>query len=210
MVESVARTASQIDLILVIDEDDPERKGYEALAQRHPFVQVELNRLRVPFMLHYNLVFQRHPNYEYYSATNDDFVYHTERWDELLMGEIERKFSGWGWAFGNDLHRGEKLPTTSVVSGNICRVLGWLQMPWLRRNFGDDAVLVMGQALNRISYVPDVVIEHRHPSIGKNVQDKIYKKGRTAFNHHRDKMVFRFWRYLLLPRQKRLLEQHLP
>src|SRR5512133_1098102 len=92
------------------------------------------------------------------------------------------------------------LPTTSVVSGDICRSLGWLQVPSLKRCFGDNATLALGQAMGRISYVPEVVIEHRHPSIGKNKSDSTYKRGRTAYNYHRDRLVYLFWKKFLLPR----------
>ena len=210
MVESVVRTSSEVDIIAVVDADDPEMVAYREVAKKYRLVRFETSALRVHFMKHYNIIFQRHPNYRFYSCTNDDFVYRTPGWDRRLMREIETKFSGWGWAYGNDLDCGERLPTTSVVSGDICRVLGWVQMPWLKRCFGDNATLALGRAMKRLSYVPGVVVEHRHPSIGKNKNDSTYKRGRTAFNYHRDRLAYLFWEKFVLPRDRHLIEARLP
>lgn len=209
MVGSVAQTASEVDLIAVVDEDDPQLPQYCRIAGAHPFVTLETNRQPLPFMRHYNRVFRERSAYAYYSCTNDDFVYQTPHWDQILMREIEVKFGGLGWAYGDDLYQGAKLPTTSVVSGDICRALGWVQMPWLNRCFGDDAVLALGNAMGRISYVASVVIEHRHPSIGKNAQDDTYLRSKRALYHHRDKLAFRLWKWFRLGKDRRLIERRL-
>jgi hypothetical protein len=207
MVESVARTATEADIIAVIDADDPERQGYLEMEKKHAFLKFAVNTHRVHFMKHYNLQFTQHPNYAFYSATNDDFVYHTPGWDKRLIAEIRTRFQGQGWAYGDDMDNHEGLPTTSVVSGDICRCLGWLQVPWLKRCFGDNATLAIGRAMNRISYVPEVVIEHRHPSIGKNQSDSTYKRGRTAYNYHRDRLVYLFWQKFAMPRDIRRIQR---
>ena len=122
---------------------------------------------------------------------------------------IETRFQGAGWAYGNDLHCGERLPTTNVVSGNICRLLGWVQLPWLNRTFADNAVLALGRSLNRIAYVPEVVIEHRHPSLGKSGPDDIYRQGKSTVRYYRDRFVFNYWRLVLLHRDQRLIQRSL-
>ena len=75
MVESVANTAGNVDLIAVVDEDDPEKKAYEEIGRNHKFVQLETSQQSMPFIKYFNSVFQQHSSYDYYSCTNDDFVY---------------------------------------------------------------------------------------------------------------------------------------
>lgn len=198
MLESVKRTTSAVDVACVVDQDD-DVNGYRKMVAEYAFAWVEVNCTRCQgFVGLYNLVFRRLPHYSFYSPTNDDFVYLTENWDEKLIQAIQTRNDGHGWAYGDDMNLGQQLPTTSVVSGVIARKLGWLQLPYVRRFFADNAVFDLGVKTKRIDYVPSVRIEHRHASLGKGTKDSTFAASRGAWKFWRDRLAYLWWRIFQL------------
>jgi hypothetical protein len=113
----------------------------------------------------FNKAFQDNPDYDFYFMVNDDAIFKTQDWDLKLAkkGKI---------TYGNDLFQGENLCTFPMIDGDIVRALGWLQMPKLERYAGDVVWKFIGESLEILEYVPDVIIEHKwegctHPDINQ-------------------------------------------
>lgn len=128
--------------------------------------------------------------YKYISVTNDDFLYHTEGWDEILISTLERK--GGGIAFGNDGTKNKHLPSTCIMSAEIPRALGWIQLPGLVHLCGDMVWQVIGRELNCIYYHPDVKIEHLHFLYGKG-KESDYKHTNSKEMYIKDNITFQDW-----------------
>jgi hypothetical protein len=133
-----------------------------------------------------NRAFIRYPQYEFYSVTNDDFIYHTIAWDETLCRKKRI-------CYGNDLLAGNAMPTTSCIDGNIVRALGWLQMPKLKYICGDSVWKLLGQYIGILNYVPGVITEHCHWSANKREIDSTSKKVNSPEIMQADNIAFRDW-----------------
>ena len=125
---------------------------------------------------------------------NDDHRPRTLGWDR----EIEEALVRPGIAYGNDLIHGERLPSAPFVSAAIVNALGWYFLPTAEHMYGDDALRILGQALDRIHYLPDVIIEHMHPAVKKGTWDAGYDRAYASVEA--DKAAFNEWhrRYLKL------------
>lgn len=128
--------------------------------------------------------------YKYISVTNDDFVYHTEGWDRILINKIEQK--GFGIAFGNDGTNNKHLPVTAVMTADIFRALGWVQYPKLDHLCGDMVWQYIGKKLNCLYYVQDVKIEHMHFLFNKGKKED-YEHTNSKEMYQKDNKVFKEW-----------------
>jgi hypothetical protein len=117
----------------------------------------------------------------------DDHVCRTEGWDRRIAEALREP----GIAYGDDLLQHEKLPTAPFVSASIVNALGWYFLPTLRHMFVDDALLAIGTMLGRLTYIPEVVIEHVHPGAGKAETDAGYE--RADASTEADRAAFRTW-----------------
>lgn len=170
-------------LVIVLDNDDPKVNDYE-LTGRTVIVQ---NRHDVSKI--YNFLVGKYNKHKYYCAINDDMVFRTNGWDDILIGEIEKN-GGWGIAFGDDrIHSGRlQRPTNTVISGNIVRALGYIYPPELYALLGDVFLGDLGKALGRLYYRPDVVIEHKHYCANTAPNDDTYRFGESR--HAQEKEIY--------------------
>lgn len=191
MYESFKKTTSpDTGLIACIDFDDPKKLEYQkyfgteicyVIGKRRPTTQI------------YNYVAnQLMPGFKYYSPSNDDFEYLTAIWDVKLMTNIE-EHDGWGISYGDDRIQSENMCTTSVISGNIVRALGWLQLPSLQHLYGDHVWKVIGRGLGRIYYDTNVIIRHRHPVDNETKPDAVFERTNSPQMYAVDRDSFDRW-----------------
>jgi hypothetical protein len=157
------------DLVVAVDEDDPELGAYEEVVPPWGDLQVGkpsrigpiLNRLGPELAEKYEVV----------GFMGDDHLPRTQMWDEWLAAPL-RTYPG--VAYGNDLHQSERLPTMCMISSGLIRGLGYMVPPGLVHLFLDDFWRQLGTDVGRLSYYPEVVIEHLHPVAGKAPYDPGY------------------------------------
>lgn len=129
----------------------------------------------------------------YLVSLGDDHVPRTASWDLLLVKALS-ELDGPGFAYGNDLLQGSALPTAWMASAAAVRALGWMMLPSCEHLFVDNAILTLGQATNRLAYVPGVIIEHVHPNAGKAVMDQSYQQSNRLEQYRRDGAAYETWR----------------
>lgn len=187
MAQSFRRTAtSGTDLLICIDEDDPQLEKYKELLKN--FKLVIGPRATTTEIINRNIDLE----YNYLSVTNDDFFYKTEEWDHKLIMSII--FGGNpGIAYGNDLCAGVHIPTTSVISREIIATLGWLQLPGLKHLFGDNVWCQIGRGAKCLHYNQEVFIEHRHVFARKMQEDETFKFTNSKEMYEHDEKVFLDW-----------------
>lgn len=193
MLESYAGTTTLDSiLIFVVDSCDPQLGRYKKLFGKYPGISRYIIGSRTNITEIYNNVFNSLPNMPFYSCSNDDFVYQTPGWDRKLIEEIEASGRP-GIAYGNDLMGRDLLPTTSVISGEIPRALGWLQMPGLTHLCGDLVYRALGKRIKNLHYMPDVIIEHKHFLNRKADYDNGYARTNSREMYIKDNDAFRHW-----------------
>jgi hypothetical protein len=107
---------------------------------------------------------------------DDDHWPVTSGWDVQYLNALDA-LGGTGVVYGNDLFQGERLPTVPGISTNIVRDLGWYAPPQLQHWHCDDFWLQLGKRSGRLRYLPETIIEHRHPQAGKARRDAVYAAG---------------------------------
>lgn len=113
----------------------------------------------------------------------DDHRPRTIGWDSCYLEALtelsgrcrQRQIPGVGLVYGNDLLQGENLPTQIAMTTNIPTTLGRM-VPWeLSHLYTDTYWRELGKSLNKLTYLPDVIVEHMHPGAGKAKVDSGYE-----------------------------------
>lgn len=181
------QTCSRIKVFL--DNDDPWIEEYhQAIGNKCSFT-IDFRKSTTEIMNEAVKLCQHH---DYYMVTNDDFIFHTKAWDSLLISAIEQR-GGVGIAYGNDLLSGIQLPTTSVISGNIIRAIGWIQLPGLKHLYGDNVWRGIGIKAGCLIHHKGVIIEHKHAFKDRSLLDEGYIRVNSKEMYRHDEKVFMDW-----------------
>ena len=200
MVDAVRSAAlGSVEVIAGVDLDDPLLDEYRALASCRLVVGPRQTLSGWTNMLARSAVNDWTPAPRYLASLGDDHRPRTPGWDLKLIEAIERFGAAGGFAYGDDLQAGQSLPTAWVVSADIVRTVGWMMLPAAEHMYVDTAVLALGQAAGRIAYLPEVVIEHLHPSAGKARWDESYIESRHPDRCAADWKAFNAWHTEQLP-----------
>jgi hypothetical protein len=186
MAESVQYTSERrVTTLFLVDADDPALPEYQRL-------KWELHVLprRVGYSASLNavapLVWDEH---DILGAFGDDTLFRTRYWDH----KVRKALATPGIAYGDDLIHGVKHPTAVFESSVIAKALGWFALPATRHQYTDDGWKWLGQELGILRFIPDVVIEHMHPAVGKAEWDDTYLYATKTERVERDHAAFNHW-----------------
>lgn len=116
-------------------------------------------------------------------AFGDDVRFLTPGWDRI----VERTLSTPGIAYGDDRIHGQNHPSAVFMSSAIAKALDWLALPATTHQWADDGWKRLGQSTGSLRYMPDVIVEHLHPAVGKAEWDETYA---SVFQDERAKSDF--------------------
>jgi hypothetical protein len=122
----------------------------------------------------------------------DDHFPRTEGWDEIFVNNLLEMKAG--LVYGNDGFQGAKIPTQIAMTWEIPLHLGFMTLPQLQHLYADNFWLDFGIAINKLRYIPDVLIEHLHPAAGKAQVDAGYEYSSNYLLDQQDKATYQ--RYL--------------
>lgn len=176
-------TGATSDLLVRTDDDEP---AY-ALPSR-PWLRLERGpRLRLGPTLN-EVVLAHVRDYDAIGFLGDDHVPRTQGWDALLADALTDM--GGGVVYGDDLFQGEALATAVVMSTDLISALGWFAVPGCTHMYLDNGWMTVGRSLNRLRYVPDVVIEHMHYLANKSAEDNLYREVNANTMYAHDQQAF--------------------
>lgn len=203
-------------LFACVDDDDPELPEYKRIHEAayeagtadrdHPrFLLLIGPRLRLGGTL--NMVAPYQAGWaDYLGFMGDDHRPRTVGWDVAYMDALAAL--GTGLVYGNDLIQGETLPTQVAMTSDIVLATGHMVPPGMVHLFLDNAWLALGRALDAITYLPDVVVEHCHPIAGKAAWDPGYAECNTDSLMDADRAVFQTWQAETLPTWVRQIKEY--
>jgi hypothetical protein len=175
--QDTATTAA--DVCFAVDDDDPQLDAYHAVCGRMPGARLVIGpRLRMVGTLNAVAVANA-DGYRYLGFLGDDHRPRTTGWDQRFCEVLS---TGTGIVYGNDLLQREKMPTAVAMTSDIVTTLGYFAPPTMVHLCVDLVWLELGKAIDRITYLPDVIIEHVHPALGKAPMDAGYE---DANSHER-------------------------
>lgn len=193
-------TEANAVLLVVVDDDDPDLAGYRRiwevdLQDGLPNEQYQLivrPRLRLAGTLN-SVAIERvsRPGtlpMDIIGFMGDDHRPRTPHWDAA----VEDTFAdmGHGIVYGNDLLQGPNLPTAVFMTAGMIKTLGYMVPPGLVHMYLDNAWREWGMRLDRIFYLPHVIIEHMHPVAGKAVWDDRYIEVNAGSQYASDAAAF--------------------
>ena len=171
-------------MLTVVDMEEPGYAGYDILRVAHEGGMANaLNAAAQGLLLTEEA--------EIIGFVGDDHRFRTPGWD-LRIAAANQSIGG-GIVYGNDLIRGEELPSAVFMDARIVQALGWMALPGCRHLYLDDTWRELGKTLGRLRYLPDVVIEHLHPIAGKANWDDNYARVNDPANYDHDRQVYDNW-----------------
>ena len=177
-------------LLVAVDDDDPTLAEYREVCAQ---AGVELTvgpRLRMCPTLN-KVAVERAPHHFAIGFMGDDHRPRTDGWADYYLKALREL--GTGFVYGNDLLRGETLPTQVAVTSDIIQMLGYMVPPGIKHMWADNCWVDLGRAINRIRYLPDVIVEHLHPAVGKGDWDAGYIEVNAPDAFEADRLAYMEW-----------------
>lgn len=180
---------SRADFLYVVDHDDPKAAEYTRLGLSRLIVLHD--RLRLGGTL--NWAARKYADlYDAIGFMGDDHLPRTEAWDLRVLQALDVGTGGLTprVVYGDDLLQGANLPTAVFLHSRIVTALGYMVPPGMIHLYLDNFWKELGQALNGLVYLPEVVIEHMHPVAGKADWDDRYAEVNAPAMDMGDKVKF--------------------
>jgi len=177
-----------------IDEDDPTFDDY--LYELESYFEYE--KFTVPSWM--PMVPKLNLAASFYAETSDfigfmgdDHRPRTLGWDSKYIEAMnsQQDSYGSGMVYGDDLIWGSALPTQIAMTSNIVKKLEYMVHPSLSHMFCDDFWRDLGRKAHILKYLPDVIVEHVHPLVGKAETDETYQS--SAKYMTTDKVAYEFY-----------------
>lgn len=180
MVDSALMTGGKnFELLAYVDDDDPklgeyarlDLDGVKLIAGLPDGVGKAWNRLA------------REAKGNLLMMANDDLVFRTDGWDERLMTAIDSRglSDGVFVAWANDGAPGcGRRCAFPIVSRRWVEIIGQFAPECFNFLYHDTWVHDVGRLVDRLIYVPDVLIEHKHFSFKKADYDATYRRHREG------------------------------
>lgn len=184
LIEACARTCRADTLIaLGFDDDDPALMD-NLRAADGCYTSI---RKRMGLAKWTNTLAALHMDAPALASLGDDMVPVTDGWDERLIEACGRA----GMAYPEDRRRND-IPEMIVMSTGIVRALGWFCLPELDHWYVDNVWSDLGRGAGCLRFLPDVVVEHRHPNVTGERGDRTY--GDAAARYSADLSAYQRWR----------------
>lgn len=177
-------------LLFVVGTEDPKYDEYKNKIPWNHFLSFpERGMVKA---LNYAVSCGYAEKYEALGFMGDDHRPRTYGWDSAYLGNLREL--GYGYVYGNDLLMGERIPTQVAISSSIVKSLGFFGPPGFTHLNVDLTWKDMGEALGKLRYLPDVVVEHMHPAAEKAPEDTGYKWANSAFMVKQDGIEYERWK----------------
>ena len=177
--QSVVKTASdpsRLEVVLYVDDDDPASHAIQC-------DELSISTIIGPrlSMGGLNTACYQRSSGDIIIPLNDDIIIRTSGWDRKIVEVHERFPDRIYLAYPNDLHTGETLSGTPILSRKTCEVLTHPFPEVYQGGFIDYHIMDIFKRLDvlgedRVIYLGDVVMEHLHYRYGKSEIDATYEQ----------------------------------
>jgi hypothetical protein len=185
-----AATTGHTGLLVAADDDDPELPDYVKVCLKRGIELVIGPRLRMVPTLN-EVARKRAPHHFALGFMGDDHRPRTHGWDIAYLDALRDLETG--FVYGNDLVAKDRLPTQFAMSADIVRTLGCMIPAPVKHLWADNQIYDLGHAIDRIRYLPDVVVEHCHPIAGTADDDPGYREVNAPDAAEADRLVYAHW-----------------
>lgn len=171
-----ANNVSDIELCIYIDDDD---------VLSIPVIEETATRINTQ-ALQGNIKIGSHMYNELYRIATgdlfmfaaDDIVFRTKGWDDIVKQKFEEVKDKILFVYGEDGFQRGRIGTHGFIHANWIDTVGYVLPPKLASSYTDEWITELSERVGRKCYLPDLLIEHLHPAVGKAPVDNTYS-GRT-------------------------------
>lgn len=178
LLTSIITTVNDINNVNIyfgVDKDDPTRDLIYKVSNAIPcvkIVDIENNKQFIGLGKMWNICVQNSTE-EIISMIGDDMVFKTPNWDLEVIKEFtedcpDDKIKA---IHCNDDCHGAKLAVNLFCHRKYAEVMGQFMREEFKINWVDQWLHQVFNAFGRLKYRGDIMIEHRHWILGKNVRD---------------------------------------
>jgi hypothetical protein len=179
LINSILQTVSNPNLVNVwvyVDEDDPEVEEYKKFSS--DIVNILVGPAKSVSQSWNDLCFKS--DAEILMMGNDDQVYITEGWDCVIEEAAAKYKDDIYCMWVNDNYKKEKQCCFPIVSRKWVEILGYFTPGVFNFGYNDTWIFDLGKKLNRLQYIDDVVVEHRHFTKHSGEADNTTQRNRTG------------------------------
>jgi hypothetical protein len=136
----------------------------------------------------------------------DDHVPRTPMWAHTLIAvhragipvhrhsvEPMARWASPAIVYGRDGIQDKRLPTWWSMDGRLIDRLGRMVPAPVQHLYCDNAVKALGERINALCYLDEVLIEHMHPIVGKARMDMQYARVNSDTRYASDRAAFDGW-----------------
>jgi hypothetical protein len=183
---SILTTVSDINNINVyygVDKDDPTLDTIKKVSSAIPclkVIEIENNGEFLGLGKLWNILVDNSTE-EIISMIGDDMVFKTKDWDLKIIEEFKNGPSDNIKAVHcNDDCHGAKLAVNLFCHRRYAEIMGGFMREEFKINWVDQWLHQIFSAFKRLTYRGDIMIEHRHWVLGKNVKDNTAERMAVA------------------------------
>lgn len=192
------------DLLFAVDRDDPAYEDYFIAIEQQADRAVHFDGSILVHTLpqHQSLVpkldsvaafhAEYMPKVEALGFAGDDHLPRTKGWSQRYVAELRRL--GTGIIYPDDGYQHDRLSTTWAMTVDIVRALDRMVPAPVEHLYCDNAVMDLGNEVNCLTYLPDVLFEHMHPAANKARLDAQYQRVNSREQYRKDFPAYRAWR----------------
>lgn len=191
MIGAWEQTRTCAYLLFAVDYDDPQLAAYYKHSRSLPeWVNIEcvpcpgLKSRGMVATLNYWAVQMAECGLagEHVGFMGDDHRPRTFGWDARMMQDAI--------VYANDLLQGQNLPTQVMMPARWVTALGKMCPETLTHLYVDNYWKELGARVQRLVYLPDVIIEHMHPVAGKAEWDEGHVRVNGGEMYHNDAQAY--------------------
>jgi hypothetical protein len=185
-----AEDSTAFEVYYAIDEDDAETYQYvDEIVAHAPTTKIIGERQQLAGWTNTLAEIALADGHDILASWGDDHRPRTYGWDTSVTTAMDRM--GPGLVYTADGLQNERLPTAPFWHRSIIEAWGFYFFPSCVHLYADDYWLYAAKALGRCAYLPDVMIEHLHPSSGKAKPDAI--NAENDAHYAKDGQAYALW-----------------
>ena len=194
-VHGLAKNKERVYTYNYIDSDDPRIKAYDDYRNKQPTNSTNVTGDPQSVSKSWNVLAQMavDDGADVLIMGNDDMMYRTEGWDEILEEETKKYPDDIYVMWFEDLINGENHCAFPIVSKTWYETVGYFTPGIFNFGYNDTWIFDLGQRVGRTHFIPNVVNEHLHFTTGKSAADDTTKRNRTEERgnlYEKDKVIF--------------------
>jgi predicted O-methyltransferase YrrM len=189
------------DLVLAIDGDDPSYAAYVEILDHFNIGVTEGEPCPLRIITHdewHPMVHKldetaRALSGQYWALgfAGDDHLPRTIGWTQTYLDALRELRTG--LVYGDDGFQHENLCTEWAMTSDVVRALGRMVPAPVDHMYSDVSVLETFRAAGAVRYLPQVVIEHMHPIVGKAENDAQYRRVNHRDQFRKDLATYEAW-----------------